>query len=349
MTTVLPPLSPQIALAGKPIIPVKRISLMDDKEFELLIEEWAKQRAYADVLHVGGAGDEGRDVCGFLTDQKFLGDWDAFQCKRNEKPLFPTIVWHDIGKLIWNVYSKNFTCPRTYMFIGSKGIGTKLSKYLSTATTLRDELIANWPGYVESTITTVPVPLTGDLLTFIHSFDFTIFGQVTLQTILEDLKGTPYYIETFGGGLPPRPAIPAAPATIQQFEAVYVEKLRCAYAEHAGKHIPDCTAIQGMKPYGRHFDQQRAAFFSAESLREFSNDSLPPGTFAALQTGILDAIQPILDDDTIINGYYRINQSLKQAAILGQPSNPLDSVSVTRDKHGICHQLANDSKLDWMP
>lgn len=349
MTTVLPPLSPDAVNSGKPIHPLKRISLLDDKEFEELIEEWANQQAYVSVEHLGGAGDEGRDVCGFLTENGFLGEWDAFQCKRREKPLMPTDVWHDIGKLIWNVQTGKFLCPRIYHFICSKGIGTKLTNLLNNVDKLRSELLNNWEKYVETTIMKEPVPLTTELRNFIKGFDFSIFGKVQLQSVVKDIEGTSYYVETFGGGLPQRPSVPDAPKDIQPSEAVYLEKLRQVYSEHAGTEFADCPAIQNVVPYSRHLDQQRTAFFCAESLREFSIESVPEGTFDALQTGILDGIQPVLDDDRHEKGYTRLNESLKQAAQISPTDNPLHSVATVRDKKGICHQLANEKKLDWIP
>jgi hypothetical protein len=322
---------------------------MDAAEFEELIEVWAQRQEYVNVAHLGGAGDEGRDVCGFLTHAGFLGDWDGFQCKRREAPLMPTDVWHDIGKLIWHVHEGSYSCPRAYKFVCSKGIGTKLTGYLLDTEKLKSQLLANWTGYVETTITVDPVSMTSELQAFIAGFDFSIFRQIPLQTIVEDIKGTSYFLETFGGGLPQRPPVSDAPTEFQPSEAVYLEKLRCVYSEHAGATFPDGAAVHAVAPYSRHLPQQRTAFFCAESLREFSNESVPEGTFAVLQMGILDGIQPLLDDDNIPTGYARVNECLKQAVLISPVDNPLHGIATVRDKKGICHQLANDHKLDWIP
>ncbi|MCN8086632.1 hypothetical protein MLL96_15355 [Escherichia coli] len=41
--------------------------------------------------------------------------------------------------------------------------------------------------------------------------------------------------------------------------------------------------------------------------------------------------------------------TIKQATIIAVTSNPLVSSFKTQDRQGICHQLANDDRLNWVP
>ena len=70
MTSPIPSLSVAHALIGLPILPIKRVRIMTDKEFEKLVEAWADRlkHRYISVAHFGGAGDKGVDVAGFCDD-----------------------------------------------------------------------------------------------------------------------------------------------------------------------------------------------------------------------------------------------------------------------------------------
>jgi hypothetical protein len=54
-------------------------------EWEAFTEEWAHyclKKIYVQVQRFGGAKDRGIDIAGFTDDQKLLGVWDNYQCKR---------------------------------------------------------------------------------------------------------------------------------------------------------------------------------------------------------------------------------------------------------------------------
>lgn len=48
------------------------------------------------------------------------------------------------------------------------------------------------------------------------------------------------------------------------------------------------------------------------------------------------------------DGYRRVLAVVKTARALQPTSNPLSTRLHTRDKGGICHQLANDGKVRWV-
>src|SRR5262245_61366379 len=112
MTSLIPTLSVARAASGPPILPIKRVRIMTDKEFEKLIEAWADglNGRYVSVAHFGGAGDKGVDVAGFSDDRGFRGIWDGFQCKHRDHPLYPSDVYADIGKLIWFISKGDYVC-----------------------------------------------------------------------------------------------------------------------------------------------------------------------------------------------------------------------------------------------
>lgn len=349
MAESIPPLTAVAALAGPPVPPIKRVRMMNDKEFERLVEAWAEtlKPKYADVTHFGGAGDKGVDVAGFETAKGFHGPWDGFQCKYYDHPLYPTDVYHDIGKVIWHVSTGELTMPQAYKFLAPQDIGTGLSQLLKDAPKLKSKLFEHWDSNVAGTISDgLTIALEGAVLAKAESFDYGIFGHKKIADVLNELRGTAYFLETFGGGLPARKAAVAVPDQVQAHELNYVEKLRRAYEVHEGSTIIDVSALAGHQRYQRHFEQQRRAFYHAESLREFSKETVPAGTFEALQSDVLDGVSPVADGDHD-TPFVRLLEVIKQASLLPLANNPLTQVVSNADKHGICQQLANDDRLHW--
>lgn len=349
MHSSIPPISPATAILGAPVEPLKRLQILTDEEFEQLVEAWAGvlKKRYHSVLRLGGPGDEGLDVVGFATSAKFLGPWDAFQCKRRGSPLAPGDAWVDIGKVIWYVSKGHYTCPRSYAFACNFGIGTSLNKFLANASQLKSKVREVWNTHIAASITAKEnVPLKSGVEKAFEAFDFSIFCPLTPVQILRDLEGTAYYLKTFGGGLPPRPSASPVPANIGAHEMVYVDKLRKAYESHLGLPISDIGALAVHRRLARHFEHQRRTFYSAESLREFSKDTVPAGTFEALQQDVEDGVHPVITN-SYATQLERLNQVLAHAASLPLTANPLATVATSTDRTGICHQLANDDRIDW--
>jgi hypothetical protein len=98
----------------------------------------------------------------------------------------------------------------------------------------------------------------------------------------------------------------------------------------------------------KHLLRQRERFYSAESLRVFARDTVPPGTFDKLQCEILDGVIDI-SENTHRDGLARMNEVISQSTHIALTSNPLVTVIHTKDRQGICHQLANEGKLTWVP
>jgi hypothetical protein len=98
-----------------------------------------------------------------------------------------------------------------------------------------------------------------------------------------------------------------------------------------------------------HFRRQRKHFYEAESLRNFSRDNLPEEGrhFESLQEEIFDGII-----GTVMSlhpsGFERVNKVLEVAQALQITSHPLISQVRVGDRHGICHQLANEDRVKWV-
>lgn len=334
---------------GAPIPKTLRVGIFSPDQWESFVEEWASSRktTYQKVLRSGGAGDKGIDVACFVTDKMFGGAWDNYQCKRYDHPLTPGDIWIEIGKLIYYTHIGEYTLPRKYYFTGSKGIGTTLSRLLGQASEIKQGARDNWDKSCrEKIIPGTDIPLDGALLAHFGAIDFSLFSSKTVVELIEDHAKTPFHAVRFGGGLPPRPSAEQPPPTIDGTESRYVEQLLEAYSDEAGAVIGH-SAVAANASLNADFLRQRTRFYNAESLRNFSRDTVPPGTFERLQKDVLDGVIEMCEGDHA-HGRARMRATLTQAANLPLTGSPLVSVTQNGDKQGICHQLANTDALKWV-
>lgn len=356
-TTQLPPpkaagapagVSPEAVLIGQPIPAIDRIKLFGDKQWEDFILEWVDslRDKYALVERCGGAGDMGRDI--IATVKNGNGAWDNYQCKHYHESLKPGDIWIELGKLAYYTMLGDYSLPRKYHFVAPRGAGTKLSNLLKKHDDLRAGLISHWNDHCRTKITsTKVVELDSTLHAHIKAMDFSIFEAIPPLRIIEGHSKTRWYVARFGGGLPQRPPMARPPAQPANTEATYVSELFRAYADHLKQPVSCIVDLTSSTDLQEHFGDSRLEFYSAESLRAFSRDTLPPGEFEKLQdevhSGIKDEIRGAHAD-----GYRRVVAVVKTARSLQLGGHALHGRIGVLDRGGICHQLANEQKARWV-
>ena len=337
-------------LNGIRIPPQQQVLLYSASQWELLINEWVHyclKAKYNQVQQFSGAGDRGIDIAGFSDAKKLEGVWDNYQCKHYDHALYPGDVWGEFGKVLWYSFKKEYVAPRKYFFVAPHGVGTTLAGYLANASKLKKDLIGNWDKSVRSKITQKQeVVLEGDFLAYVEAFNFSIFETKTALEVIEDHRKCPYHAVRFGGGLPERLASEPPPPVPIQKESRYIGQLFLAYADHMKVPAVDMKDLKQWSKLDDHFGRQRVAFYHAESLRVFARDTVPPGTFEALQEDIHSGVIDVHDGDHD-DGYKRILAVTKAARDLHLTSNALLTRSKPIDRDGICHQLANEERLQW--
>jgi hypothetical protein len=339
-------LDPQVVASGPAIPPQSRILLFSPAEWEEFINEWATSLGeYEQVGRTGGAGDKGCDVVGVPTLQSDI--WDNFQCKHYDHPLAPGDIWIELGKVCFFTFSGAYTIPRRYRFVAPRDVGTSLASLLRKPADLKAGLLEVWATKCQNRITsTQPTPLTPALRAHIESMDFAIFSYQPVLQVIEAHKLTPYYVPRFGLGLPQRPATAAPSQVPGHHETRYVQQLLNAYGDNAGSTFTDHATLP--QAYGKHFNRSRESFYAAESLRNFSRDTLPEGTFELLQDQVYDGVVDVCESSHAC-GFTRLKATTTQAAQLSITSSPLIGKTDVADMHGICHQLANTERLVWVP
>jgi hypothetical protein len=337
-------------IAGMPVPAVRRIELLSSEEWEEFIEEWAHslKEDYPQVKRYGGSGDKGCDVLCFTDDQKEHGVWDNYQCKHYDHPLSPSEVWLEMGKAIYYSFSGEYSPPRKYYFVAPKGIGTALSKLLGKPEEIKKGLMEKWIKYCKTGITqTEVIPLEGDLQIYLDKFDFSIFDSKSVADLIEGHSKTPFFTTRFGGGLPERPPAEEPPETIQLKESRYIQQLLEAYSDYLSIEVKELESLVKWPELEGHLKRSRETFYHAESLRNFARDTVPEGTYEDLQeevfSGVVDTCESAHDD-----GLARVRSTVSKAGEISLTSNALVSRIRIQDKHGICHQLANEDRLIWV-
>ncbi len=333
--------------AGKNIPAIQRIKIFSPDEWEEFVLEWlsTKESQYVTIERLGGAGDKGRDVIGYKNKPvNNIYNWDNYQCKHYAHALRPTDVWSEFGKLCYYTYMNDFSIPDKYYFVAPCGIGTSLSGLLNNPQKLKQELINNWDRYCKSKIININIPLEGELLNYVNDFDFSIFEKITPLALIEEHFNTKYHSVRFGGGLPERPAIPKHPQLIQINELPYIKSLLDAYGSDSKTKYQSENDL--IPKYVGHLNRSREGFYSAEQLKMFSRDTLPPGVFEDFKSEIFSGTIDILEDDHD-SGFKRVKSVEQEARKLSITSNALTLCSTTKDRSGVCHHLANEGTYKW--
>jgi hypothetical protein len=340
--------SSDVVAAGLPVPPIERLRIFSASQWEDFVLEWADslRDQYGTVERCGGAGDMGRDIIAF--DKTDPAIWDNFQCKHYKAGLTPGDIWVELGKLVYYSFIKEYTYPRKYVFVAPQGAGTKLSNLLRKPDNLRSQLIENWDKHCKAGITsTAEIELDPDLRAYLDALDFSIFEAVPPLRIIDQHAKTRWYAARFGGGLPARPKLAPPPATITDDEVTYVRSLLDAYGDHLKCAVPTVADLDAHDDAREHFIDARLEFYSAEALKAFSRDILPPGAFEELQEELHGGIKDEMRGEHS-DGFRRVLAVVKTAKLLPITDHALKERLSLIDKGGICHQLANNGKVRWV-
>ncbi len=339
--------------AGPIVKPILRVYSYSDKEWEEFIEEWLdiKKGAYVEVEQIGGAGDMGRDVIAYINKDKPNYKWDCYQCKHYKNAITPSDIYVELGKIIYYTYQEKFPIPEKYFIVAPKGVGRSLGDLLNMPDELKNKLKENWDKSCKKGITTTTdIELTGELLKYFDVFDFSIFERILPKSIIDEFKqkATPKYIERFGGSLPTREKLSTIPEQTQQYELKYTSQLLRAYnTDKITNNFQIEKDLTDVIPYVNHFKRARESFHNAEQLRNFSRDNLGEEIFENFQDEIFERIVDTTEESKD-NKFDIVKKSEQQAMDLPIESNPLKTRCNVIDKRGICHQLVNDNKLNWI-
>jgi hypothetical protein len=337
---------------GSSIPALDRLKIISEDEYECIITEWATEylsNKYQKIRRASGAGDKGRDVIAFIDDLNY----DNYQCKHYKEKLSPADIWIEIGKLCYYTYTKEYITPQKYYFVSPLGAGPKLSNLIDRPEEIKNGLISKWETYCEQLITsTKKILLDDDFKKYIDNFDFSIITDLPPNDFIIQYQTTKFYAARFGGGLTKyRPETKIVDTKVE-FEKRYIEQLINAYNDYKQDKIKNINDLKSKYPeLYSHLLKERICYHSANALESFIRDTLPDSKpFDLLKQDFFDGLIDIVNSK-YNNGYECVQQTTKEAGKL-QISNIIEKDTHFRfsnkDRHGICHQLADEDKFIWV-
>jgi hypothetical protein len=356
-----PACTPEEILMGPSIDPLDRLKLYSDKQFEELIHEWAffylqgKTGKYKRVQRLGGAGDRGRDVIGYVDPAADPVELDAYQCKHYNHSLYRSELWPELGKFCVMACDGRIPLPRNYYIVAPQDTGPGLTALLDEPAKLKAELVAEWQDegngnpLFKRIIRGESHKLEGALAAFVDKFDFKRVSCKPILEVVNELREIPHrYSPRFGGGLiKPLPPDKLPPEEIAAEEQKYVACLVEAYREHKRDASITCDTLTGYLE--DHFKRSRERYNCAETIKEFSRDTLPEQfTFEDVQTQVYDSVADTCKRPDHADAYIRVLEVVKVAQSAQVTNHPLRSYLKAKSLQGICHQLANEEKLKWV-
>jgi len=345
-------LTNQQILLGKKQDPLQVIRNYPDDEWEQFIREWAEglRGKYKEVRRASGAGDKGRDIIGYVGSVNAGGDWDNYQCKHYDHALYPSDLWKELAKLCYYTFKKNYSVPRAYYFVAPRGVGPDVLALLENPEKLRAGLIAKWEEGELLKVGKKEIVLEGELRKHVEAFDFSIVKDLPPSVVIDEHRETRHHAARFGGGLVRLPPDNAdVPADIAAEESRFVAQLLEAYGDSLSKQVASADDLKDHPKLKKHFDRQRTYFYLAELLRNFTRDNIPEeGCYERLQDTIHDGVIDTAEG-AHADGFERVKQTIAVARTLQIDSHPLKECLELYHRSGICHQLANEDRLTWVP
>jgi hypothetical protein len=346
------PIMPQggIILRSTSLDPIKFLEIVGDEEFERIVEQWAfylfkkKQNKDVKVIRIGGPGDKGRDIGVYEND----GTWINYQCKKYAKKLSKKEILIEVGKICYYCKQGSITPPKENYIFSPKGVTPNAWDILNSKENLKKELISNWDNSCCKSISTSGIPLTDELKSYLESFDFSVFKLLDIKDFIEQYKETPYFSYHFGILSKPRPISKRPPEEIMTSEGVYIKKILDAYADYLGKDAFSSSELDKNSDLKKDFEEQRAYFYEAESLEQFSRDIDPEmEQFNSLKNDIYEGVLEKIREDCQ-NGFERLKKVLSHSSLVQIRPTLVSSQASNSDKKGICHHLANEKlEIKW--
>ncbi|WP_149341971.1 ABC-three component system protein [Neorhizobium sp. P12A] len=223
----------------------------------------------------GETGDLGRDVVGYVTDNRHEGPWDNFQCKQLKKRLSLGNAFLELGKIFKHSADGAYSLPRRYTFVAPRGVARGVQELVSHPEAFRTAVIQRWDELIaRRLVEKTTIPLSTEIKAKIDEFDFKNIDWLDAEKLVAD----PYCLRVLVGWFdadPGRAPRGSVPTDLQATESVYVSQLLHIYAERSRQTFRDSSDALSHPDHGDHFRDQRIRFFDAMEFERFYRDSTP--------------------------------------------------------------------------
>jgi hypothetical protein len=338
---------------GLPVKPLDRLAQFSAAEFERFTLEWAsdylsKQIGVFEVQQRGGAGDKGRDVVVWLDASSVIPRrWHLYQCKHYSTRLGTGVAATEIGKVLHYTSIGDYAPPEEYWFVTHLGVTGDLQDHLDDPEKLRAFVLDNWDDYCADKITSkVKIELGPELRKHVEAFDFSIFRAKQPQAILDEHAQTRFHLTVFGAPLIDRPPPPAPPSSVAPGEVGYVSQLYRVIGGALGISVTQEADFAHALAHRKLFERSRITFYCAENLKELARDQMADAEFF---NTLLDEFSDGLYHTYtgMPAGLARLKSTIQAAQAMELGGHVLQPHVKANDREGICHQLANDDRVQW--
>lgn len=340
--------------AGLPVQPLDRLAQFSADDFERFTLEWASgflnsESEIYEVQQRGGAGDKGRDVIAWLDPPNIAPRrWRLYQCKHYDSRLGPGVAVAEIAKVLHYTLAGDYAAPEGYWFVTHRGVTSTLQDLLDDPEKLRAFVKENWDKYCADAITSkVTVSFTPEMEAHVASFNFSIFRAKQPLDLISEHAKTRYHLTVFGAPLIDRPPPPAPPSSVAPIESGYVNQLYSVIGEAMGVSVSTAADFSHDKTFQNLFDRSRITFYCAEGLKELARDQMADAAFFVT---LLDEFC----DGLYYNysaagqtGLERLKKTVLAAQSLQLGGHVLVPHVLAKDREGMCHQMANEGRLEW--
>lgn len=338
---------------GLPIPPLSRLAQFSAAEFERFTLEWAsdylaKQQFVNEVQQRGGAGDKGRDIVVWLDPTNVSPRrWHLYQCKHYDTNLGFSKAGIEIAKVIYYTFINDYTVPEEYYFVTHKGVTSPFQDLLDDPRKLKQAIISGWDNYAKAITSKCNIPLTTELQRYIDAFDFSIFRAKQPLQLLKEHSNTSFHLTVFGAPLIERDPPEAPPSAVDPIETVYIGQLYAVISNDIANPVRTFADFEMSIRHVKLFKRSRITFYCAEGLKELARDQMANQIF----------FDTLLDE--FDNGLYytyselqgtpltRLKSTVQAAQLLQLGAHPLAIHVTSKDREGMCHQLANNKVIDW--
>lgn len=322
---------------------------MPSADLEGFVGDWldVRKQDYVDWERCSGAGDGGRDVVGFLTDEGYEGRWHNYQCKSLGKYLTLPEVVLELGKIFMHVAAGDFTLPSRYVFVAPKGVNRTVSDIIRQPERFRRTIRDEWDAFcLDRLVQRKQVPLTPAIIAAIDAFNFRGVSALDGTKLVYQPDIYPALVRWFGADPGPLPPADAILPEVSPEEASYLGQLAAAYGARAGLLGATADDILAHPRWGIQLRDQRVRYFHASKFGRFYRRKVFKDVLVAFDEeiyhGVVDTHRQDDHRDTLdqVNAVMRIAPGLLL-------TGPIAHHASGMVKQGTCHRFANENRLPW--
>ncbi|WP_395407891.1 ABC-three component system protein [Pseudoduganella sp. UC29_106] len=339
--------------AGLPIDKLARLATFSADDFERFTLEWAsdylgKTEEIFEVQWRGGAGDKGRDVIAWLDAPDVKPRrWRLYQCKRYDANLGLNKAGVEIAKMLYYTFIGDYTVPESYHFVTHRGVTSPFQDLLDDPEKLKAAMLSTWNEYASGISSSAKMDLNDSLTQYIKKFDFSIFRAKQPIELINEHAETKYHLVVFGAPLIDRAPPPQPPSVVAAAEARYIAQLYAVISSHLQKEVQCLSDFETSKYHVGLFKRSRLTFYSAEGLFELARDQFS-------STALFDSLVDEFEHGLVYSytepseePIERLKNTVMAAQSLQLGAHALAPHMNSKDREGMCHQLANKDIVDW--